>query len=103
MEKVITREDIIELLKHVEHPEIAISLVDLGMIMDVGLSENIARVAIALPMMNIPDNVRDAIVNSISRPLGKIGFKVDPVFFEMSLEDRKTFFNTARANWKGVI
>ena len=103
MEKVITREDIVELLSQVEHPEIAISLADLGMILDVGLTESNARVAIALPKMNIPDNIRDAIVNSISVPLSEIGLTMDPVFFEMSPEDRERFFNTARANWKGAI
>jgi len=101
--KPITREEILERLKKVEHPEIAVSLVDLGMILDVAVDKYIAKVAIALPMMNIPFAVRDAIENTISKSLQDMGLEIQADYFEMTPEVRDNFFITARANWKGSI
>lgn len=101
--KPITREEILDRLKKVEHPEIAVSLVDLGMILDVAVDQNTARVAIALPMMNIPIAVRDAVLNSISGPIRELGFDMQVEYFEMPPEVRDNFIAAARANWKGSI
>ena len=103
MEKQYTREEILERMKTVEHPEISKSLIELGMIMDVGVEQNKVNVAIALPMLNIPDIVRDAIVSSIAGPLHEMGLEIKPIYFEMSSEDRQKFFTVAKENWKGPI
>ena len=103
MEKQFTREEIMERLKTVEHPEISKSLIELGMIMDVGIEQKKVNVAIALPMLNIPDIVRDAIVTSIAGPLHEMGLEIEPIYFEMSPGDRENFFTVAKANWKGPI
>lgn len=103
MSKPVTREDILDRLKSVEHPEIAVSLIDLGMILDVAVDQNTARVAIALPMMNIPIVVRDAILNNISEQIRELGLEIQAEYFEMPAEAREKFFSAARANWKGTI
>ncbi len=103
MEKQITREEILDQLKSVEHPEIAASLVDLGMILDVVVKQNTAKIAIALPMINIPQTVTNAILHSINGSIQKLGLEIKPEFFEMTPDVRDNFFTTARANWKGAI
>lgn len=101
--KPITREKILDRLKTLEHPEISVSLIDLGMILDVAVDQDTARVAIALPMMNIPIAVRDAVLNSISGPIRELGLEMQVEYFEMPPEARDNFFAAARANWKGAI
>ncbi len=103
MENKITREDILNTLKTVEHPEIAVSLTDLGMILDVAVNDDTVKIAIALPMLNIPQAVANAILESIYKAIYKFRLKMQPVFFEMTPESRDNFFALARANWKGSI
>ena len=103
MNKAVTREEVFERLKTVEHPEIALSLVDLGMVLDVAVRENKVKVAIALPMLNIPKAVSDAVVNSISAPLQEMGLEMQAEYFEMTPDVRDNFFAAAQSNWKGAI
>jgi metal-sulfur cluster biosynthetic enzyme len=103
MDNQVTREKILERLKTVEHPEIAVSLVDLGMIIDVAVKDNIASVAIALPMLNIPQAVANAILQSIAPVIKEFGLTFRAAFFEMTPDVRDNFFTAARANWKGSI
>lgn len=99
----MTREEVLEKLKTVEHPEIAVSLVDLGMILDVAVQGNTAKLALAFPMANIPQAVVDAVVNTAAAAIGKLGLEMQTDFFEMTPEAREKFFTQARANWKGSI
>ena len=99
----MTRKDVWERLKTVEHPEIAASLIDLGMILDVTVDGNTAKLALAFPMNNIPQAVVDAVVNSISEAVKDLGLEIKTELFEMSPEARENFLAQARANWKGPI
>ncbi len=99
----MNREQVLEKLKTVEHPEIAVSLVDLGMIFDVALEGNTAKLALAFPMANIPQAVVDAIVSEAAGALKEFGLEIKTEFFEMTPEARENFFTLARANWKGSI
>ncbi len=99
----MTREDVWEKLKTVEHPEIAVSLIDLGMILDVAVDGNTAELALAFPMKDIPQAVVDAVLNSASEVLKDLGLEIKTTFFEMSPEARENFLTQARTNWKGSI
>ena len=102
--KKVTTEDILKAIGHVEHPEIASTLIELGMILDVVVVENkMTRVALALPMLGIPEAVRNIIVESIRKPIENLGLKMQVEFFEMTTEVREHFFALSRANWKGQI
>ena len=90
-------------LEGTEHPEIAVSLVELGMIHDVVVEDGTAQVVIALPMLNIPEAVRDAILRSIFGPVLQLGLNLRPSFVEMAPDVRTQFFEAAKANWKGSI
>lgn len=99
----VTREEVLKAIEKIEHPEIAATLMDLGMILDVAVSGNVATVAMALPMLGIPEVVRNALVASIQAPIEALGLQMQVQFFEMTPEVRDRFFATARANWKGSI
>ena len=101
--EVVTREHVLEHLKKVEHPEIAVSVIDLGMILDVAVEDKTARVAIALPMLNIPAIVRDAIAENIAASIQELGLEMQAEYFQMTEEIKEQFFAAARANWKGSI
>ena len=103
MKDSISRDKVLSILEKIEHPEIALSLNELGMIIDAAVEKNEVHVAIALPMIEIPTAVYKAITDLIVNALRKPGITVRPEFFEMTVENRERFFTLAKANWKGSI
>lgn len=103
MGKTYSNDEIMDIISKIEHPEIAVTLKELGMIIDAAVSGNTVNVAMALPMMGIPDAVRNALVESIRQPLAKLGLELNVQFFEMTPEVRDNFFALSQANWKGSI
>jgi metal-sulfur cluster biosynthetic enzyme len=103
MKKNPSRENVLMAVEQLEHPEIAATLGDLGMILDVSVQGNTATVAMALPTTEIPEVVRNALIDIMHQPLEKLGLQLKVEFFEMTEEGRNIFFALARANWKGSI
>ncbi|MEJ2637158.1 MAG: iron-sulfur cluster assembly protein [Calditrichia bacterium] len=101
MNHIITREYVLEVIKQVEHPEIAATVGELGMILDVAVQDKIATVAIALPVLKIPEAVKAALIHRINQHLEKIELKFQMEYFEMTAEVRGKFYALARTNWKG--
>ena len=99
----VSRDELMAAIAPVEHPEIAVTLVDLGMIFDAAVQGDTANIAMALPMLGIPVVVRDALVGSIRKPIEELGLKLNVQFFEMAPDVRDRFFELSRANWKGSI
>lgn len=99
----MTREDVYKAIEQVEHPEIAATLIDLGMILDVTVVENVARLAMALPTPGIPEVVRSALVQSIRSPIEGLGLRMEVEFFEMNDESKNKFLSMAQSGWKGSI
>ena len=98
----ITKEDILNILDQVEHPEIAASLVELGMILDAELddSSRTVNIAVGLPAETIPQAVEKALVENISEVLNELHLKAKVHFFDMPENQRRKFFEIARARWK---
>jgi|GEM_PF-1809178 len=103
MNENITREKILDLLDTVEHPEIACSLPELGMILDVALEGDLVHVAIALPMPNIMDSVRLKIEQDIADKFQVLNLELQAEYFPMLPEVREKFFSLARTKWKGTV
>ena len=103
MEKLITNDDIMNALNNIEHPEISKTLVELGMILDIAVRDNTANVAMALPMLVIPEAVKNMLVESIRNPIENLGLQMNVEFFEMTQDVKDKFIVTAKANWKGSI
>jgi len=103
MSKEITRDDAYRAIEKVEHPEIAATLIELGMIQDLMVEGNTVRVAMALPTLGIPEIVQKMLVDSIRKPLEELGLTMEVEFFEMTDEAKNKFFALARSNWKGAV
>ncbi|MBN1408704.1 MAG: DUF59 domain-containing protein [Calditrichaceae bacterium] len=100
MKDSISRNTVLSILEKIEHPEIALSLSELGMIIDAAVEHDQVHVAIAVPKIEIPTAVYKAITDLIVNALQKPGITVRPQFFEMTVENRERFFALAKANWK---
>ena len=98
-----TTQDLMQVLASVEHPEIAVTLTELGMINDANVEGTTANVTMALPMLGIPEMVRNALVESIREPIEELGLQLAVQFVEMTPEIRTKFFTLSQANWKGAI
>lgn len=98
----VTKEEMIELIQNVEHPEIASTLDELGMLRDIDFDRETQKVSLTLvlPMMGIPESVRDMILNSIATAIGDRGSKLSVSLAEMNEEQRQKFFALSQKNWK---
>jgi len=94
---------IIETIEKVEHPAIATTLLDLGMLRDIEVtSDGKVTLTLVLPFPNIPDNVRDYMVNSLAaaaKPAGGELIKVNLAF--MNEEERQNFITKEQQHWRG--
>ncbi|MCD6496855.1 MAG: DUF59 domain-containing protein [Deltaproteobacteria bacterium] len=98
-----TQETIVEAINKVEHPEVSVSLVDLGMIRDVKVDEESqVTFTLVIPFMGIPDMIRDYMIGSVSKAVTEAGGKVTGVDLAvMTDEERQAFFQQEQSNWKG--
>ena len=99
----ISREDVLKALKNIEHPEIGETLINLGMIIDAAVQDKTVKVAMALPVLSIPDEVRNLLVESIRKPIEELGLKIEVEYFLMTPVVRDNFMTAARAKWKGSV
>ena len=95
-------EKIVEAINKVEHPEIAMSLVDLGMVRDVAVNdEGHVTMALVIPFMGIPDVIKNFMSNSLVQAVRRAGGEVDEIRVEvMTDEERQMFFQREQANWR---
>jgi Mrp family chromosome partitioning ATPase len=96
----MTEGDVLDALRGVLHPEMKRSLVDLGMIKGVAVSDGAATVTLALPFKEIPikdDLVRD--VRSAVRGLDA-SLAVEVELVEMSQQERAAFMEAAEGGPK---
>ena len=91
-------------IQQVEHPAIASSLVDLGMIRDVIYTseDNTVSLTLVQPVLNIPQNVRDYMVNSLHQALKSVDVELKGVnLVQMTEEERQIFLELEQQNWRG--
>ncbi len=97
-------EAILDAINKVEHPEIAMSLVDLGMVRDIEYTPEDDSVVLTLvvPFFGIPQAVRDYMVNMLYQAIQAAGGELKSVnLAEMTEEERQAFFKKEHANWRG--
>ncbi len=102
MEGKITKEEVEKLIRNVEHPEIAATLDELGMIGEVEFDESTGegKFTLVLPMLNIPVQIRDMVLNSIGEVVEDKVTKLKVSLAEMTEEQKKNFFAISQAKWK---
>jgi len=96
------KEEIIQIINNVEHPEITNTLGELGMLGEISFDDEtrVVSLDILLPMLNIPVSVRDMILNSIAAAIKNKGSKLSVSFAVMNIEQRQHFFSLSKKNWK---
>jgi len=100
----VTKNSIHEVIRQVEHPAITSSLVDLGMIRDVVYTseDKAVSLTLVLPVLNIPQNVRDYMVNSLHHALKSVDVELTEVnVAQMTEEERQFFLALEQQNWRG--
>jgi Mrp family chromosome partitioning ATPase len=97
---MITKEQLVETLRGVIHPEIERDLVTLGMIKDVTTKDGKVRVTLALPFKEIP--IRDDLVKSVRGAVARLNPEVSVAVdvVEMSQKDRAAFMTEAEGGPK---
>jgi len=98
----ITRETIMQAIADVDHPEIAASLIDLGMVGDIDYSagKNLISFTIVIPFMGIPAQIKQALAYNLYTALQPLGADVEFLLQEMTEEARQHFFAMAKRHWK---
>jgi metal-sulfur cluster biosynthetic enzyme len=97
------RDAILKSINKVEHPEIAMSLVDLGMVRDIEYDpqDDGVILTLVLPFFGIPQAVRDYMVNSLSQSIKEAGGELKNVnLAQMTEEERQAFFQKENAKWR---
>ncbi len=92
---------IIQALSQVEHPEIKSTLVDLGMVKDIQVEGSTVSLKLVLPMMGIPQVVRDYMINSLQQAVAGHGVELHITLAEMTPAERQAFFRAEQQNWRG--
>lgn len=103
MTKSAPEQEIREALAEVRHPEIARTLVDLGMLKDIMVEGKKVTLTLALPLIGIPTQVKDYLINSVRQALANLdaSLEVDVNLAEMDPEERTKFFAIAQEGWIG--
>jgi thioredoxin 1 len=99
----ISEQEIRRALEEVSHPEIARTLVDLGMLKDITVEGSKVRLTLALPLMGIPAQVKDYLLNSIRQALANLdaSLKTEINLADMNPEERAKFLAMAQEGWIG--
>jgi len=103
MAKSTSEQEIREVLAQVRHPEIANTLVDLGMLKDVVVEGNKVSLTLLLPFMGIPIQIKDYLINSLRQALANVdtSLEVEMNIAEMSQDERAKFSRMAQEEWLG--
>jgi Mrp family chromosome partitioning ATPase len=94
---MVTKEDIIRVLKNVKDPEIGASIVNLGMVRAVEVQESTVHVEIALTIPNCPlrDAIKDDVIKAVSGMKGVA--KVEVQLSSMTDQERGRVSETLRS------
>jgi metal-sulfur cluster biosynthetic enzyme len=96
-----TKEDLINELAKVMHPEINHSLIDLGIIKNIEIIENKAKMIFSFPFPDIP--IADVLIKSIEKPVKDLGFNLSYNVRIMTEEEKNKFMIMESEAWKGGV
>jgi len=103
MDDQLLNQNIHEALEKVEHPSISATLLDLGMLKNVTVAPGgKATFTLVLPFPNIPDNVRDYLINALGIAAQSAGGELTGVNLDlMNEEESQLFLKVEQENWRG--
>ena len=90
-------------IERVEHPAIAITLLDLGIVRDTRVSPGgEVTLSLAVPFPNIPDHIRDYMVNSLAAAAQSAGGeRIGLKLMVMDEGDLQHFLTKEQQHWRG--
>ena len=94
---------ILAAIERVEHPAISTTLLDLGIVRDTQVSpDGNVTLTLALPFPNIPDHIRDYIVNSLAAAAESVGGELIGVkLIVMNEGELQNFLTKEQQHWRG--
>ena len=103
MSDISSSQEIIEALEKVEHPAIATTLLDLGMLRDYEVAtDGKVSLTLVLPFPSVPNNVRDHLISSLALAAISAGGELTEVDLALMGEDEvQTFLTKEQQNWRG--
>ena len=93
-------EDVRNMLKDVKHPSIDRTLLELGIIKEITVEGNTAKILMALPFPKIP--ILDLLQSLVKTPLEKEGMEVVFDTTTMNPIELNQFLMMEQAGWKGM-
>jgi len=90
---------IIQTIESVEHPAIATSLVNLGILQDIDFEGNKVTATFVWPFANIP--IKPQLINSVKEPLKNMGLEFEYEERIMDESEREHFLELEKKYWKG--
>jgi len=92
------KEEVMNILNKVMHPEIDASLVELGMIKEVNVKENKVTVVMVFPFPGVP--IKGMLIESVKKPLEDAGLNVEIKDTVMDQGELEKFFRMEQEKWK---
>ncbi len=92
---------VIQTLESIQHPAIATSLINLGILQDIDFDEknNKLKATFVWPFPNIP--IRDQIINSVKIPLNQLGLDLEYNERIMNENEKQKFLELEKQYWRG--
>ena len=95
---MLTKENLIDELSKIMHPEVNHSLIDLGIIKNIEIVENKAKMIFAFPFPDIP--IADVLIKSVEKPVSELGFSLSYNVRIMTEDEKNKFMIMEEEDWK---
>ena len=99
----IATADVEAAIDDVTHPEIDATLVELGMIDAIDVTGSDVEIAVAIPMLGIPQAVKEILRDRLRMAVAAAGGDCTVSFVEMDDAQRAAFFEMEEQNWSGGL
>jgi metal-sulfur cluster biosynthetic enzyme len=90
---------IIKTIEGVQHPAIATSLLNLGMLEDIDFEGNKVIATFVWPFDNIP--IKEQLINSVKLPLKNLGLELEYNERVMNEDEKAKFLALEKKYWRG--
>jgi len=100
MAKSISEQEIRQALSEVKHSAIDHTLIDLGILKDITITNDKVELTLAFPFPEIP--IKDYLINSVREPIEKLGVKMEIKITVMNQEELQRFLAMEQDAWSGM-
>ena len=90
---------IVQTIENIQHPAIATSLTNLGILQDVDIDGNTVKATFVWPFEGIP--IKDQIINSVKIPLEQMGLDFEYNERIMNEDEKQKFLELEKKYWRG--